>query len=135
MLGVRFSDPVRVLVSGTPVTVRVTTSLRAAAGIMSDEEVGLVVVEGDDGTVGVLSERDIVRAMSDGADPDADEVVAFATTDLASIEPDTSIEEAAVAMQEANIRHLVVTQDGDLIGVISMRDLVAAAVEEIRSRS
>lgn len=134
MLGVRFSDPVRVLISGAPVTVRAATSLRAAAAIMSDEDVGLLIVEGDDGTIGVLSERDIVRAMSDGADPDADEVVAFATTDLASIEPETSIGQAAVAMQEANIRHLVVIHDGDLIGVVSIRDLVAASVEEIRSR-
>lgn len=134
MLGLRFSDPVRVLVSGAPVTVRPTTSLRAAAEIMTNELISMVLVEGQEGARGVLSERDIVRALAEGADPDDDRAIDFATTDIASIADDASIEEAAVAMEEASIRHLVVLRDGEIAGVISMRDLVAASVEEIRSR-
>lgn len=134
MLGVRFSDPVKVLVSGSPVTVRPTTSLRAAAETMTNELIGIVLVEGPRDARGVLSERDIVRALAEGADPD-DHVIDFATTDIASIGDDASIGEAALAMEEAAIRHLVVIRDDEIVGVISMRDLVAAAVEEIRSRS
>ncbi|MGH3440648.1 MAG: CBS domain-containing protein [Nitriliruptorales bacterium] len=115
-------------------TVRPTTSLRAAAEIMTNELISMVLVEGQEGARGVLSERDIVRALAEGADPDDDRAIDFATTDIASIADDASIEEAAVAMEEASIRHLVVLRDGEIAGVISMRDLVAASVEEIRSR-
>ena len=113
-----------------PISVRGQMTLREAATVLHRYGVGTTVVRaGDD--LGMLSERDIVAALADGGDPDALCGGDVMTPTLVSVAPATTIAEAARMMLAADVRHLVITDDdGEIVGVISMRDLFTLFVEE-----
>ena len=118
----------RELVQRGTVTVPPSATLRDAAFVMEREEVGAVVVVVEGRSAGLLSERDVVRAVANGDDVDdvrADDVMAV---DLVSASVDDTVAQAAAAMLAGNIRHLPVV-DGDAVaGVVSIRDVLAAHV-------
>jgi CBS domain-containing protein len=134
MLGIRLMDPSGSIVTGDPVTIEPTASLRAAARQLGDEWVGALLVQDHRGILGIVSERDVVRAMADGDDPDATRVDHVMTDDVASIAEGQPIAEAAEAMADNEIRHLVVLDDEEQpAGIISLRDIIAVLLEELRS--
>ena len=119
-------DAVRDLVQRGTVTVPPAATLRDAAVVMEREEVGAVVVVAEGRAAGVLSERDIVRAVANGEDVDdvrADDVMAV---DVVTIGLDATVTEAADVMEAGNIRHLPVTDDDKVVGMVSIRDVLAA---------
>jgi CBS domain-containing protein len=73
----------------------------------------------------VLSERDIVAALAEGADPDRDRARDFMTPDIASVAPTATILEARERMVENVIRHLLVSKGETTMGLVSMRDILA----------
>jgi CBS domain-containing protein len=100
-------------------------TLRAAAAAMSSRNVGAaVVVDPEAPGPGVITERDILRAVGAGEDPDRELVSAHLTSDLTFAAPDWSLEQAAVAMVRGGFRHLIVVEQGELVGMLSMRDIV-----------
>jgi len=112
------------LVKRSPITVNERSSIREAAKVMSSNRIGLLVVTDSRGEIkGVVSERDIVKAVARGEDLDLS-VMRIATKNVISLERDAGIEEAAYLMSENRIRHLVITEKGKLYGVISVRDIV-----------
>jgi CBS domain-containing protein len=129
MLGIRLSDPVRTLVGDPVATIGPTATLRAAAETMATDAVGLLVVVDTRGVLGVLSERDIVNAVSEGADLDDERVRDRLADDVVTIDEDASISDAAATMASAEIRHLGVTRGGDIYGVVSVRDVVNVLLE------
>jgi CBS domain-containing protein len=130
MLGVSMRDPVRTIVSGAPATIAPVATLRAAAEELTADLGGILGVEYPRGVLGVVSERDIVRALAEGGSPDGDRVRDVMTDDVATVDVDATIADAAAAMMAAEIRHLAVTDGRDLVGVISVRDVVAVVLEE-----
>lgn len=114
------------------VTDRPDDSLAAAARKMWGQQTGsLLVLEGDD-LVGIITERDVLRAVATGMplDTPVSEVMA---KDLITVEPGTSLREAAAIMTEKWIRHLPVLDGGRLVGIVSQRDLagvLAGALQE-----
>ncbi len=119
-------DAVRDLVHRGTVTVPPAATLRDAAVVMEREEVGAVVVVAEGRAAGVLSERDIVRAVANGEDVDdvrAEDVMAV---DVVTIGLDATVTEAADVMEAGNIRHLPVTDDDKVVGMVSIRDILAA---------
>jgi CBS domain-containing protein len=100
-------------------------TLRETASAMCRRSVGAaVVVDPEAPGPGVITERDILRSLADGEDPDSERVAAHLTTDLTFAAPDWSLEEAAAAMVRGRFRHLVVVDGGELVGILSMRDIV-----------
>ena len=100
-------------------------SLREAAASMTDRQVGAAVVLDPDGQgPGVITERDILRSVSAGEDPDSELVSAHLTSELVFASPEWSLERAAAAMVRGGFRHLVVVDAGELVGMLSMRDIV-----------
>ncbi len=100
-------------------------SLRAAARLMSERQVGAaVVMDPDLPGPGILTERDVVRAVGRGADPGRSTVAEHMSSDAVFASPDWSLEEAAVTMVRCGFRHLIVVEEGDVRGVLSMRDVV-----------
>ena len=100
-------------------------SLREAAVAMSGRQVGAaVVIDPDEPGPGVITERDILRSLAKGDDPDKELVASHLTANLTFAAPDWSLEQAAAAMVRGGFRHLVVVQGGDLLGMLSMRDIV-----------
>lgn len=100
-------------------------TLRRAATLLADNQIGLLVVRRGALAVGVIGERDIVRAVAEGADVDDTRVDEVMTEDLAGIQADATLREAATIMSRNGIRHLLVRRDGHVEGVLSVRDLLA----------
>jgi CBS domain-containing protein len=100
-------------------------TLREAAHLMSQRNVGAaVVLDPDSPGPGIITERDLMESLGKGQDPDTEQVGSHLTSHLVFAAPDWSLEEAAVAMVRGGFRHLVVTEGGDIVGVLSVRDVV-----------
>jgi CBS domain-containing protein len=100
-------------------------SLRDAAKVMAQRKVGAaVVIDPDNSGVGILTERDVLNAVGAGLDPDHEEAAAHTTSDLVFASPDWTLEEAASAMMKGGFRHLIVMEGDDVVGVLSVRDIV-----------
>jgi CBS domain-containing protein len=135
MLGIRPSDPIGTMVSTPVATVRPTATLREAARLLAADRVGLLVVIDHHGVRGVLSERDLVTAIADGEDVEVERVADYLVDDLVTVDEKVSVEEAARTMSEAELRHLTVAREGEVIGVVSIRDVVAALLEESAAKA
>ena len=106
-------------------------TLRDAAARMVEKGVGAAVVI-DDEYPGprIISERDILNSLGKGEDPDSESVGDHMSDMLISAAPDWSLERAATEMAKRHIRHLVVVDSGDLVGILSMRDIVRVWTSE-----
>lgn len=100
-------------------------TLRDAARLMGERRVGAaVVLDPDTQGPGIITERDVVDGIAAGQDPDAELVRDHMSSDIVFAAPDWSVEEAAVTMVQRGFRHLVVVDRGELVGILSMRDIV-----------
>ena len=106
-------------------------TLREAATRMVEKGVGAAVVI-DEAYPGprVISERDILNSLGKGEDPDSESVGDHMSDSVIAAAPDWSLERAAGEMSRRGIRHLVVYEGPDLVGVLSMRDIVRVWTSE-----
>lgn len=112
-------------------TVETTDTVRDAAVWMMERGVGSAVVMTDGKPVGIITDREALRVIARGEDPDELTAGRCALKRLKTVTPDLDVAEAARVMREKGFRHLVVVDDaGDLIGVFSMRDLVVGLLQE-----
>ena len=100
-------------------------TLRQTATLMRDRKVGAAVVH-DDGGQGpsILTERDILESVALGQDPDVELAGDHLTPNAVVADPEWSLDEAANAMLRGGFRHLIVSENGSVVGVLSMRDVV-----------
>ena len=99
--------------------------LRDVARLMTDREVGAaVVVDPDAAGPGIVTERDILRAYSEDRVTSNDPVSDHTTERAVFAAPDWSLERAADEMVRGGFRHLIVVEGGEIVGVLSMRDIV-----------
>ena len=116
---------VRDAMSTVVLTIGPAHTLRQAAQLMSARHVGAAIVfDPDTCGIGILTERDVLNAIGTGLDPDHEHAHAHTTTDVVFAAPQWTLDEAAAAMLHGSFRHLIVLDDGDLIGVVSVRDIV-----------
>jgi len=106
-------------------TVGIGDSIAEAASTMQYNEVGALPVFEDGRFVGIITERDIVRSVAEETDPLGTSVGDYMTPDPASISPETSVDEAADRMLQMGVRHLPVVVGSDVVGMVSVRDLLA----------
>jgi CBS domain-containing protein len=100
-------------------------TLRQAAELMAKRNVGAaVVLDPESSGHGILTERDILHAVAQGQDVDAEMAGDHQSADLVFAAPDWSLEQAAAAMVRGRFRHLVVVDRGEPSGIISVRDIV-----------
>ena len=100
-------------------------TLRDAARHMAGRGVGAaVVVDPDQPGPGIITERDLMESIAGGQDPDREKVGDHLSAHLTFAAPDWSLERAAEAMVRGGFRHLVVVDGGEIVGVLSMRDIV-----------
>ena len=120
------ADTVRDLIQGDPATVEASATIEEAAKLMDGKDIGNVLVVENGEVQGIVTDRDIVvRVVAKGNGPDAS-VREACTTDLETLEPDSSIEDAIKKMEQGNVRRLPVIEDGKPLGVISLGDLAEA---------
>ena len=100
-------------------------TLREAAQMMAARRVGAaVVVDRDDSGVGILTERDLLMSIASGQSPDTEVAADHYTQDVVFAARDWTMESAALAMVRGGFRHLVVVEGPDVVGLLSMRDIV-----------
>jgi CBS domain-containing protein len=112
-------------------TVNPGHSLRDAARQMADRGVGAaVVIDPDQPGPGIVTERDILNSIGAGESVEEEKVGDHLSANLVFAEPDWSLERAAEAMVRGKFRHLVVVDGSDMIGILSIRDIVRCWVGE-----
>jgi signal-transduction protein with cAMP-binding, CBS, and nucleotidyltransferase domain len=100
-------------------------TLREAARMMAARRVGAaVIVNHDDAGVGIMTERDILLSVAAGQNPDTEVAGDHCTQDLVFAARDWTMVEAAAAMVRGGFRHLVVCEGNEVVGLLSMRDIV-----------
>jgi CBS domain-containing protein len=116
---------VRDAMSSEVLTVGPEHTLREASRLMRSRHVGAAVVVDPDGEgAGILTERDVLIALADGADPDVETVAKHQTSEIVYAAPTWTLTQAAEAMLRGGFRHLVVLEEGEVSGVLSVRDIV-----------
>jgi CBS domain-containing protein len=100
------------------------TTMADAARRMVSRDAGAAVVIDDGGLVGVISERDLMRAIPDACSPETP-VSDRMTRNVTTASPRTSVAEALAIMIEGRFRHLPVVEAGHVLGIVSMRDLMS----------
>ena len=100
-------------------------TLRQASAKMTEKGTGAALVFDDESPAPrIITERDVLNAVGNGVDPDEAKVADHMSDSVISAPPDWSLERAAQEMVKIGIRHLVVVENGELAGVLSMRDIV-----------
>jgi CBS domain-containing protein len=113
-----------------------TASVRDVARTMSESNIGAIAVLDAGKLVGIFSERDVVtRIVAEGRNPDETRVDSVMTKDLFVAGPDDDINAALQKMHECNCRHLPVVHRGNLVGMISIRDLLKVDDDANRARA
>jgi CBS domain-containing protein len=117
------AETIRDVMTENPQSVDASATVQEAAQIMADKDIGAVLVVENDGVQGIVTDRDIVvRVIAKGEGPDAS-VREAATSDVESLSPDDSIEDAIQKMEQADVRRLPVVEDGKPVGIVSLGDL------------
>ncbi|MFH8406546.1 cyclic nucleotide-binding/CBS domain-containing protein [Streptomyces sp. NPDC018019] len=127
---------VRNAMSTVVLTIGPAHTLRQAAHLMAARRVGAaVVLDTDTSGLGILTERDILNSLGAGEDPDQETAQAHTTSDVVFAAPEWTLDEAARAMVHGGFRHLIVLDDREPVGIVSVRDIIRcrAAVPEQRA--
>ena len=117
---------VAVYAADAVITVAADASLLAVASELARDQIGLVVIGSPDDILGVVSERDIVRAVADGRDPESTPAREIASTKIVWCDATKTVREVAEQMMEQYVRHVLLVDSDRLVGIVSARDLLAA---------
>jgi CBS domain-containing protein len=120
--------PVSVFTADVIAFVGTDATLWEIAAALTEAEVGLVVVGSHDSVTGVVSERDVVRALAARRDPSTTTAADIAHTKIVWCDVEAPVAEVAEEMMEHYVRHVLVEEDGTLVGMVSARDLLGAYV-------
>jgi CBS domain-containing protein len=118
------AQTVEQIMTTNPRTVNVDDTIKDAAQVMRDSDIGdVIVVEGGQVT-GIVTDRDIVvRGVAHGHDAESTAVSEICSTGIKAIEPDASVDDALRTMREEDIRRLPVVKNGRPVGIVSLGDL------------
>jgi CBS domain-containing protein len=105
------------------VTKSATDTLRSAAERMWRQQTGSLLILDDGRLTGIITERDVLRAVALGADPATATVDEAMTAEVFTVPPDMALRDAAREMATRWIRHLPVAEEGRVLGMVSMRDI------------
>ena len=115
-------------------TVSPTTSVTELLRVLSEYNIGATVVTEADNVVGIVSERDIVRRLHErGADLLSAPVGEIMTRNVVTCTPADSVDSLASTMTERRIRHMPVVSDGQLVGIVSIGDVVKSRISQLET--
>jgi CBS domain-containing protein len=118
--------PVRMFASEDVITLPPGSTLQAVADELAGDQIGLVVLGSRDDVEAVISERDVVRAVAEGLDPLDTPARAMASTHIVWCDETATVNEVAEVMMAEYVRHVLLEDDGRLVGIVSARDLLGA---------
>jgi len=139
-IGLRTRMVVKDVMSSPVVTLDEDATSNKVANLIDKNKLGCVIVTNKKGQpVGIITERDLViRVLAKNLKPDAVKAKEIMTSPLVTIEPDVTVSEAARRMSRLNIRRLGVTYKGNLVGLVSSKDIIGVMpelIEIIQERS
>jgi CBS domain-containing protein len=118
------AQSIREIMTSDPYTVEPSATLRDAARAMRDEDIGAVIVVDRGEVTGIVTDRDIaVRAVAEGADPEATKVADVCSSQVTTLTVDQTVEDAIRVVREHNVRRIPVVQDGRPAGIVTIGDL------------
>jgi len=119
---------------GKIISVATTDTVAIAAGLLSEMRIGALIVRDEGNEMdGILSERDIVRELGrSGSECLTELVSALMTSNVKSCGPTDTTQQVMQMMTDGRFRHMPVMDDGKLVGVISIGDVVAARIKEVQ---
>ena len=127
----RISDVIGSKSSKDVITISPDATVRDLVRLLGEHNVGALIVSGDGSAVdGIVSERDVVRHLLDSDVLDGS-VSAIMTVEVATAEPTTTLDDLRALMTERRIRHVPVVSDGRLTGIVSIGDVVKAAMDQL----
>ncbi|MBI4400870.1 MAG: CBS domain-containing protein [Nitrospirae bacterium] len=113
------------IMTGDVKTIEADATLQKAGRVMAEYSVGSLLVVKKGQYVGILTDTDLARkGMARGANPEKEQVQSFMSSPILSIESHKLVEEAQAFMKAKKIRHLAVTEEGKIVGIVSLGDLV-----------
>jgi len=118
------ATPVSLLIGGPVLKIAPAADLFEVCAALAGGGVGMLVVAANDHVEGVVSERDVVLALGDRRDPATTRARHVANTSLVWCDAEATVAEVAGQMMESYVRHVLVEDDGELVGVVSARDLL-----------
>lgn len=121
---------VRELIGGPVDTCVSDLALTEAAQQMLSADVGSLAVMRDNTLIGIVTERDMLRVVADGRSPRKTTVDDVMTPAPDSLGPEVEVEDAADWMMAAGYRHLPIVDSGDLVGIISIKDVLWALTDQ-----
>ncbi|RNL80081.1 CBS domain-containing protein [Nocardioides marmorisolisilvae] len=128
----RISEVVAGKASQDIVTIKPEASVRELVALLAEHNIGAAVVSGDGSSVsGIVSERDVVRQLNGNDQALSATVADIMTTNVRTCEPSSSLDEVRRVMTEGRFRHLPVVEDGRLVGVVSIGDIVKNHIAEV----
>ena len=114
------------------VTIRPDATVRELLALLARHNIGAAVVSSDGTTVdGIVSERDIVRRLNGNEGALGDTVAEIMTSEVKTCDVSSSLDDIRKTMTEGRFRHLPVCEDGNLVGVISIGDVVKAYIDQV----
>lgn len=117
--------PVRKIMTKGIQKVDANMSVKDVAKIMKTKKIGSILVEKDKELVGIVTETDIVRRLvADGKNPEGTQVEAIMSSPLLTVDIEKSIIDANDLMDKNHVRHLGVTDEGKVVGLVSCRDMM-----------
>jgi len=115
-------------------TIRPSASITELLGILAEHRIGAAVVVEGDAVAGIVSERDVVRALNDsGAGLLEQPVRAIMTTEVSTCGPDDEVRALARTMTERRFRHMPVLEEGKLAGIVTIGDIVKVRIDELET--
>lgn len=123
------------LVGGSVTVIGPEATLGDAAEALVGEDLGSLAVVSDRNLVGIITERDLVRALASGAEPESELVVDWMAEAPDTFSPDVDVEAAAAWLLEVGYRHMPVMEEGELLGIVSIRDIMGALVGDHQDAS
>jgi predicted transcriptional regulator len=122
-------QPVATIMSTRLAAVEQHDSVREVAKELTADEIGAVLVDSPLGTVGIVSERDVVTMVAIGSDLEQEQVRAVMSVDILAVESTETIAAVARLMIDGGVRHIAVRRDGRIVGIVSMRDVLDALLD------
>ena len=126
-------NPIRDVMSRGAISVDEKLTLRSLAAVLVEFGIGVALVTGPGGSTGIVSERDIVHALANGAEPDEIWAADVTRTDMVFAEPEEPIVDIAERMSIEGIRHVAIAERGTIVGVVSARDVLPVLTDHVRA--
>ncbi len=119
---------------GAVVTIKPDATVTELLAGLADHNIGAMVVAGPDGLLGIVSERDVVRQLhAHGASVLSQSVEEIMTTVVSTCTKSDTVDSLTMLMTENRVRHVPVLEDGKLIGIVSIGDVVKTRMQELES--